>query len=196
MQQVASDEGMTPITGKATSKPGDVGGLIQAVESKMAELMAWHAQQTKQLETDKIVLEAQAQQQQDALKAQRAEIESERKQLGDFRDLLDSRNDALEKQKQLLADRAEQIDQQRIKLVELTSKLRAEESAMSREWTEVQRERESVQRQATELAKHRERIDERAKAWLRETSNELSQPLKLTGAEPEEDGDATDRNAA
>lgn len=166
MQEVATDQGMAPLTNKPANKPGDVGGLIAAVESKMAELMAWHAQQTRQLETDKTVLEAQAEQQREAIEAQRKQLE----------------------------ERAAQVDQQRVKLVELTSKLRAEESAMSREWAEVQRERESIQQRATDLAKQRERLDERAKNWLRETANELSQPLKLTDSEA--DDDSTDRQAA
>ncbi len=168
MQQVASDDGMAPINGQPKDTGNDVGGLIAAVEAKMAELMAWHAQQNKQLETDKTVLEAQAEQQRETLAAQRKQLE----------------------------ERAAQVDQQRIKLVELTSKLRAEETAMSREWGEVQRERESVQRQAAELAKQRERVDERAKSWLRETATELSQPLKLTESEAPEAGDDADREAA
>ena len=158
MQQVASDKGMTPITGQSSKPTTDVGGLIAAVESKMAELMAWHAQQVRQLETDKTVLQAQADQ-------QRETFEAERKQL---------------------AERVEQVNQQRSKLVELTSKLRAEESAMSREWAEVQRERESIQKRAADLTKQRERIDERAKAWLDTTAAELSQPLKLTETDSDE----------
>ena len=166
MQQVASDNGMAPIAGQSTRPTTDVGGLIAAVEAKMAELMAWHAQQTRQLETDKTVLQAQADQ-------QREELDIERKQL---------------------AERIDQVHQQRSRLVELTSKLRAEESAMSREWAEVQRERESIQKRAADLAKQRERIDERAKAWLDRTATELSQPLKLT--EAGDDDKSTDRSAA
>jgi len=161
MQEVASDKGMAPITGKSATPSNDVGGLIAAVESKMAELMAWHEQQTKQLETDKTVLEAQCEQ-------QREQLAAERKQLD---------------------ERIDQVNQQRIKLVELTSKLRAEETAMSREWAEVQRERESVQKRAADLAKQRERLDERAKSWLDTTAAELSQPLKLTGTDDEETTD-------
>lgn len=170
MQQVASDDGMAPVAGK-TNKPSTegVGGLIAAVESKMAELMAWHDQQTKQLDTDKTVHEAQVEQ-------QRTAFATERKQL---------------------AERVAQVDQQRIKLVELTSKLRAEETAMSREWAEVQRERESIQRQATELAEQRQRVDERAKAWLEKTAEQLSQPLKLTETHDDNNKDETpDRHAA
>ncbi|MFN3165429.1 MAG: hypothetical protein ACE37H_00025 [Phycisphaeraceae bacterium] len=148
---------MAPITGNSTPPSNDVGGLIAAVEAKMAELMAWHAQQTTQLETDKTVLEAQAEQ-------QREQLAAERKQLD---------------------ERIDQVNQQRIKLVELTSKLRAEETAMSREWAEVQRERESLQKRAADLAKQRERLDERAKSWLDTTAAELSQPLKLTGTNDE-----------
>jgi septal ring factor EnvC (AmiA/AmiB activator) len=168
MQEVASDKGMTPITGNTPAPSNDVGGLIAAVEAKMAELMAWHEQQTKQLETDKTVLEAQGEQ-------QREQLAAERKQLD---------------------ERIDQVNQQRIKLVELTSKLRAEETAMSREWAEVQRERESVQKRAADLAKQRERLDERAKAWLDTTASELSQPLKLTGTDDENDDETTDRHAA
>ncbi len=152
MQQVASDSGLAPIIGQSSKPTTDVGGLIAAVESKMAELMAWHAQQVRQLETDKTVLQAQAEQQRETFASERKQIE----------------------------DRVEQVNQQRIKLVELTSKLRAEESAMSREWSEVQRERESIQRQAAELAERRQRVDDRVKAWLASTAAELSQPLKLT----------------
>lgn len=152
MQQVASDSGLAPIIGQSSRPSTDVGGLIAAVESKMAELMAWHAQQVRQLETDKTVLLAQSEQQRETFASERKQIE----------------------------ERVEQVNQQRIKLVELTSKLRAEESAMSREWSEVQRERESIQRQAAELAERRQRIDERAKAWLASTAVELNQPLKLT----------------
>lgn len=168
MQQVASDTGLAPIAGKSTPPTTDVGGLIAAVESKMAELMAWHEQQTRQLETDKTVLEAQAEQ-------QREQISSERKTLD---------------------ERVAQVNQQRTKLVELTSKLRAEETAMSREWAEVQRERESVQKRAADLAKQRERLDERAKAWLDTTAAELSQPLKLTETAADDDQKASDRSAA
>lgn len=152
MHQVASDKGMTPITTPSSRPATDVGGLIAAVESKMAELMAWHAQQVRQLETDKTVLQAQAEQQRETFAIERQQLE----------------------------ERVAQVNQQRIKLVELTSKLRAEESAMSREWAEVQRERESIQRQANELAERRQRVDERAKAWLASAAVELSQPLKLT----------------
>lgn len=164
MQQVASDKGMAPITGQS-SNPGtpDVGGLIAAVEAKMAELMAWHKQQTTQLETDKTVLEAQAEQQRETLAAERKQLD----------------------------ERIAQVNQQRAKLVELTSKLRAEETAMSREWAEVQRERESVQKRAADLAKQRERLDERAKAWLDNTAAELSQPLKLAGLDDEQATDRT-----
>lgn len=192
MQQVASDNGMTPITGPSAPKTNDVGGLIAAVESKMAELMAWHTQQTRQLETDKTVLEAQVQQQRLALETKRGEIANDRKQLNAFREMLDGRSADLDKQKQQLADRVEQVDQQRIKLVELTSKLRAEEAALSREWAEVQRERESLQQQAAELSERRQRIDERAKTWLTTTAAELSRPLRLTDTA----GKDIDRSAA
>lgn len=164
MKEVASDDGLAPITGKAKKKSNDVGGLIAAVESKMSELMAWHAQQVRQLETDKVVLEAQGEQQREALDAE---------------------------QKQL-ADRVEQVNQQRVKLVELTSKLRAEESALSREWAEVQREREMVQQQAAELAERRIRIDQRAKTWLDDTAKELSKPLKLAGGDEDDNGNGKD----
>lgn len=166
MQEVASDNGMAPVGGENKSPAGDVGGLIAAVESKMAELMAWHNQQVRQLETDKTVLQATAEQ-------QREKLEAERKQL---------------------AERIAQVDQQRVKLVELTSKLRAEEAAMSREWGEVQREREAVQKQAAEVAELRERTRQRAKSWLETTSDELSQPLKLAidSIEIDDDGDEGD----
>ena len=166
MQEVASDDGLAPIAGQATSKPGDVGGLIAAVESKMSELMAWHGQQLRQIETDKTVLQAQAEQQHEEIKAQQKQLE----------------------------ERAAQIDKHRINLVELTTKLRAEESAMSREWSEVHRERESIQQRANDLAKQRERVDERAKSWLETTSAELKQPLKLAGSVSQDD--AADRDAA
>ena len=102
----------------------------------------------------------------------------------------------LGREKQLLAERLEQVDRQRVKLVELTSKLRAEESAMSREWSEIQRERESIQRQNQELAAQRQGIEERSKAWLEATAEELSQPLKLTESEAGDDADLIDLDAA
>ena len=43
MQEVATDNGMTPVNGEAKSTSNDVGGLIAAVESKMSELMAWQS---------------------------------------------------------------------------------------------------------------------------------------------------------
>jgi|GEM_PF-2423666 len=196
MQEVASDNGMAPVAGKSEQRTTDVGGLIAAVESKMAELMAWHAQQVRQLETDKTVLSTQVEQQHQALSVKRVEIDSERSQLDAFRQLLDKRDAELEDQRKILAERIEQINNQRIKLVDLTSKLRAEESAMSREWTAVQQERESIQRQAEELAARRVRIDERAKVWLDETAKELATPLKLADADTGSDKKPSDRSAA
>lgn len=161
--EVATENGTAPVA-KNTNAPtpggGGVSGLIAEVETKMSELMAWHAQQVKQFETDK----------------------------ADHQSNIDKQQRELENQKTQLAERAQQVDQQRIKLVELTSKLRAEESAMSREWTLVQREREAIQRQANELAELRERVDERAKSWLDTTAAELSQPLKLAETEAPEEG--------
>ena len=168
MQEVASDDGMAPVVGKAKKRTSDVGGLIAAVESKMAELMAWHAQQVRQLETDKVVLEAQADQQREALDAKAGELDTQREQL---------------------SDRVDQVNQQRAKLVELTSKLRAEESALSREWAEVQRERESIQQQAAELSEQRQRVNDRAKGWLDQAAADLSTPLKLTESASDEDAD-------
>jgi HSP90 family molecular chaperone len=142
----------------------DVGGLIAAVESKMAELMAWHSQQVKQFEVEKTQLQAKTEQEKQAIEAE----------------------------KKTLAERMAQVDQQRIKLVELTSKLRAEESAMSREWADVQREREAIQRQANEIAEQRQRTEERAKAWLETTASDLSQPLKFSDAQAQDKNDNRD----
>lgn len=192
--QVASDNGLGPVTGPTENSAGDVGGLIAAVESKMSELMAWHAQQVKQLETDKTVLKAQNEQERELIGQQQAELATQREQLASERGELDGRCEELEKEKRLLAERTEQVDQQRVKLVELTSKLRAEESAMSREWAEVQRGRESLQQQADALSAQRVRIDERAKQWLDTTASELSQPLKLAESTTGEEQDAQDEH--
>lgn len=192
MQEVASDQGMSPVTGEAKSPSNDVTGLIAAVETKMSELMAWHEQQQKQLETDKTVLKTEGEKQREAFDAERGELDSQRKQLDEFRTMLDGKEADLESQNKQLAERIEQVDQQRTKLVELTSKLRAEESAMSREWADVQREREAVQQRANDIAKLREQTQSRAKQWLDETAEALSQPLKLTDHDDqvdEQDGD-------
>jgi seryl-tRNA synthetase len=162
--EAASDNGMGPIG--ETPDTNFVGGLVAEVEKKMAELMAWHAQQVKQLETDKVVLKTQADEQQRAFveksKARREEIDAEKKTLS----------------KNLC-----EIEDQRVKLAALANKLRAEENAMSREWGEVQREREALQKQSVEVAKLREEVQDRAKAWLNTAAKELSEPLKLAGTE-------------
>ena len=152
----------------------NVGGLIAEVENKMSELMAWHNTQTSQFEEEKTRFEAELQEQRDAIKA---EGEQQAQQI---QEQAEQQKQAIEQERKAITEHTAQVEEQRIKLAALANKLRAEESAMSREWGEVQCEREAVQKQAAEVAKLREEAQDRAKAWLDITANELSEPLKLT----------------
>lgn len=154
--------------------PGNVGGLIAEVESKMSELMAWHKSQVGQFEDEKSKFETEMNLQREALKA-----ESEQQEQS-FNEKTAQFEQDLVTQRKTLEDRIAEVEAQRVKLAGLANKLRAEESAMSREWGEVQKEREAVQQQAAEVAKLREQTQERAKAWLETTASELNEPLKLT----------------
>lgn len=172
--------------------PGNVGGLIAEVESKMSELMAWHKRQVSQFEEDKAKFDAELNLQREAIKAEGEEqaeaLNAKAKaQEQAYQEKVQANEQAVAAQKKSLEARMNDVEQHRIKLVELTGKLRAQESAISREWSEVQREREAVQKRSDEVAKMREQLQERSKTWLDTTAAEISEPLKLTTDEPSDD---------
>lgn len=191
MQDVASDNGMGPVSGGRADYAGDVGGLVAAVESKMAELMAWHAQQVKQLETDKTVLRAQADEQKQSLQTERdevnwlrGELDADRQRLAQEREALHHWRQELEAGQAALNHERDAFETQRRALSELAEKLRAEQSAVQREWEEI--------------ARQRDRITERAQAWLDSSSELLRTGLKLTGKGSEaatDAGESQDREA-
>ncbi|MEM9021296.1 MAG: hypothetical protein AAGC44_12075 [Planctomycetota bacterium] len=165
MTQANQTENVNQPGTQIASDPGDLGGLVAAVEGKMAELMSWHGETSKQLDADRQALDAQTRQQQDQIKADR---------------------DELAKEQATLAEQTQSLDRKRAKLLELAQKLEAEQDALSREWTSVHHARELNEKLADELNRQRDRVGERVSTWLSQTAESLTQPLKLTGSQEQD----------
>lgn len=207
MQEVASDSGMQPVHSQIANPANDVGGLIAAVESKMSELMAWHAQQVKQLETDKTVLRAQVEEQEKKNKADRdenawlrGEIDADREKLTREREMLERWRNEIHAERDGFQKWEEQLSKERIELDTLRNDLETQSAKLNRDQEKfvAQRDGFETQRQAmvtlTEKLKAdqtalnqewesvnqlREQIQSRAQAWLDSSAELLSNGLKL-----------------
>lgn len=158
MQDVASDNGIGPMQTKATSPADGIGGLVAAVESKMSELMAWHAQQVKQLETDKTVLLTQADKQEQAIQAERDEIACLRGELD------------TEKAK---------FAQEHAGLTQWRDELNKEREGLKRWQAELESKSSELDAGFAKLNQSQVDIREKIESLLQLTLDELGQPMKL-----------------
>lgn len=157
----------------AASNPADLGGLVAAVEGKMAELMRWHREQSGRLDADRAALDEQSRQ-------QRAAFDDQREQFRRQSEEINGQRDRLEQDRERLTEQAQGLERQRTKLLELAQKLEAEQDALSREWTAVHHARELNEKLAAELDRQRDKVGERVSTWLGQAVASLEQPLRLT----------------
>lgn len=179
---------------------GEIGGLVAAVEGKLAELMAWHSEQSRQLDAERAKLAEQTRRDRDEIRGQREQLAQERtaysEQSRREREEFEGQRTRLEQDRAKLAEQAEVLDRKRVKMLELAQKLEAEQAALSREWTAVHHARELNEKLAAELDRQRTKVGERVSTWLGQSVASLEQPLRLADAKPEQESEATDPFAA
>jgi len=89
-----------------------VNTLVASVEQKMTELMAWHGEQSRQLEADKAEFEKQVTEEKGALETDRKTADQDRGQLEKTRSELDKQREQLEKSALAVIGQKQEVEEQ------------------------------------------------------------------------------------